>query len=190
VDLGAGFTINYNIGSTGPALAADRILTITKPAGVGFALPHPANSNISGNAMTVTLPAATVPDSIPLAVNFTAPSATTAVSIAAVVSSATTTDPVPANNNSTTTIAVLAGGVPVINVFTVNPTTHKLTLGIDTIDDITYVFQRSLNLEQWSDVVPPFTGDGLPVQFERDMNQAREFFRFGISPAAAGSGGN
>jgi autotransporter-associated beta strand protein len=190
VDLGAGFTINYNIGSTGPALAADRILTVTKPAGVGFALPHPANSTISGNTMTIALPAAAVPDSIPLAVNFTAPAVTSAASIVALVSSATTTDPVPANNSSTTTIAVLAGGVPAIDVFNVNTTTDKLTLGIDTINDITYVFQRSLNLNQWSNVIPPFTGNGFPVQFELDMNQTREFFRFGITPAAPVGNGN
>lgn len=190
VDLGAGFTINYNVGSTGPALAADRILTITKPAAVGFALPHPVNSAINGNAMTIPLPAVVVPDSIPLAVNFTAPPVTSAASIVATVSSATTTDPVPANNSSTTTIAVLAGGVPSINVFTINTATNKVTLGIDTIDDITYVFQRSLNLEQWSNVVPPFTGNGLPTQFELDMNQTREFFRFGIPPSAPGGSGN
>ena len=133
VDLGAGFTINSNIGGTGPALAADRILTITKPAGVGSPCPTrriPTSRQRDDHHAACRR----VPDSIPLAVNFTAPAVTSAASIVATVSSATTTDPVPANNSSTTTIAVLAGGVPVINVFNVNTATDKVTLGIDTIN--------------------------------------------------------
>lgn len=181
VALGAEFAVQYTVNNLGPGAVSDGVLKVTKPATAAFTGPLPPGAVINANEMSIPLTVLAAPGNTGVEVRFTAPAGTTAVAIAAAVSSGTA-DPIPANNSYTTTTAALVGGKPAISAVSVDHANDTMTLGITTLSGVSYVFQRSLNLVDWENLLN-FTGNGLPFQRAEAIDETKEFFRIGIVPS-------
>ena len=128
----------------------------------------------NGSSTTVTL-------------NFTAPSAAGSIFVAPWIYNGAG-DANDTNNYAPSVTAVLPGGVPVIDSFGTDPGDGTFTLGMETIPDVRYVFQQSIDLENWDDLLE-FLGDGELMQFQHSTDETKEFFRFSILPYDTGGVG-
>lgn len=72
----------------------------------------------------------------------------------------------------------------------IHRTFHQLPEGdvIPSTMDSRYVFQRSIDLENWHDLLE-FLGNGELMEFQHPMDETREFFRFSILPYSNGGSG-
>lgn len=189
----ADFNVIYTVENVGLNPALNPFVRIARPWNATFAPPYPANSAFSNPFqdelfVAIDSPLAAGATAPAFTVFFTAPGTTGSVSVEANVES-TSFDLNNGNDFYGTTTAVLPGGAPVISVYDVNTVSGIVQVGVDTISGIEYVFQRSLDLEDWENVFPPFFGSGSPILVNEDIDETKEFFRFGIVPQGGNYGG-
>jgi autotransporter-associated beta strand protein len=187
------FNVVYSVENIGLNPAFNPFVRIQRPFNATFAPPYPANSAFFDpfqNELFVAIdsPLAAGATAPGFTVYFTAPGTTDSVSVEANVESSSF-DLNSGNDFYGTTTAVLPGGAPVISVYDVNTVSGTVQVGVDTIFGIEYVFQRSLDLEDWENVFPPFFGSGSPILVNEDIDETKEFFRFGIVPQGGNFGG-
>ncbi len=187
------FNVVYTVENVGLNPASNPFVRIPRPWNATFAPPYPANSAFSNPFqdelfVAIDSPLAAGATAPAFTVFFTAPGTTGSVSVEANVESSSF-DLNSGNDFYGTTTAVLPGGAPVISVYNVNTVSGTVQVGVDTIFGIEYVFQRSLDLEDWENIFPPFFGSGSPILVNEDIDETKEFFRFGIVPQGGNFGG-
>lgn len=155
-------------------------------ASVEFLLPGNATFNgsspagtLDGGVLTVALPSLGDGSTTAITLDFTAPGLTSSVLVQGTVLPANDTD--PANNSATVVTAVNASGTLGLSTFSRDAGTGELSLGIETIDGVTYGFERSDNLSGWTELFR-FTGDGSEWIEIVPTTEPAEFFRFSIQP--------
>jgi autotransporter-associated beta strand protein len=187
------FNVVYTVENVGLNPASNPFVRIPRPFDATFAPPYPANSAFSNPLqdelfVAIDSPLAAGATAPSFTVHFTAPGTTGSVSVEANVES-TSFDLNSGNDFYGTITAVLPGGAPVVSVYNVNNLNGVVQVGVDTIPGIQYVFQRSLDLKDWENVFPPFFGTGSPILVNEDVDETKEFFRFGIVPQGGNFGG-
>lgn len=155
-------------------------------ASVEFILPGNATFNGSSPAgtldagvLTVALPSLPDDSTTVITLDFTAPGTTSSVLVQGSILPANDTD--PANNSATVLTAVNATGTLQLSTFQSGPGAGEITLGIDTIDGVTYGFERSDDLSGWTELFR-LVGDGSEWIEVMPTTEPREFFRFSIQP--------
>jgi autotransporter-associated beta strand protein len=186
VDLGASFTVSYEIENLGPADVTDANLQITIPANAGFVGSAPAGT-LSIDILSIPLPALISGATTTVQLDLTAPATTSSVTVNATVGSGTP-DPVFSNNNATTVIAVLPDACLQLTDYSIDTGAGTVSLSIDAIDGVTYMLQSSLDLVDWTDG-EIINGYDYPYEFIEEIDETREFFRIIIIPYSDEGGG-
>ncbi|MCW1922530.1 hypothetical protein OKA05_08185 [Luteolibacter arcticus] len=181
VDLGAAFAVTYTINNLGPNDSTASSLEVELPAAATFNGSTPAGSVIH-NLLTIPVTALTHGSSTTVTLNFTAPVTTGSVFVAPWIYNGTG-DAIDSNNYAPSMTAVLPGSVPVLDSFHVDPENDLFSLTLETVPDVRYGFQRSIDLVAWADL-DEFLGNGNLMEFHPPMEDASVFFRFRILPYA------
>jgi autotransporter-associated beta strand protein len=189
VEPGAPITLQYFVGNSGPNDSTGGSFVIQQLPANAPLVDFPANADLLTipGGLIIPLPPLAAFNAVMIPLGFDAPGAEGSVVVVAEVTGPGI-DGNPSNDQIESRIAVLAGGAPVLDVFEVNAANDRMTLGIDTIEGISYLLESTIDLEDWDDYWY-FEGDGLPQEFVLPMDLPREFFRFRILPYSGGGGG-
>ena len=187
VDLASSFSVTYTINNLGPNDSSASSLEVELPSNATFNGSTPAGSVVE-NVLTIPVPALANGSNTTVTLNFTAPGAASSVFVAPWIYNGTG-DPDTGNDFAPSVTAVLPGGVPVIDSFITDLENGLFLLGIETLPNVRYAFQQSIDLEEWSDLLE-FFGDGELMEFQHSIHEEKEFFRFSILPYDDGGSGS
>lgn len=179
VEPSEAFTVTYELSNLGPNpcfggrfevfLPSSATLTGSSPAGIldsgSLLIDFPPIPN--GGSTTVTL-------------DLTAPASQGSIYLSPYVE-VPGGDPDTGNNSAASVTAVIPGGVPVLDVFSVDAPNDEITLGVFGIQDVRYWLESSIDLETWN-FIEEFYGGETPIQSVQPMDETKEFFRFRIVP--------
>jgi hypothetical protein len=185
VDLGGTIIINYSLNNFGPNPLSSGVLQITLPGNASFVNSTPSATPV-GNTLSIPIPALAISETTNILVQLAAPGTTGSVFVDATAYSLNG-DPFTFDNSAPTLTAVLPGGCPVLDVFTVDSLNDQMTLGIDALDGVRYLLEGSLDLDDWYGI-EEFIGSGEPYEIIQPMLEDKEFFRFKILPYSGGGG--
>ena len=94
------------------------------------------------------------------------------------------------NNQLTTVTAVLPGCRPVLNSFSRSLLDGDLEFSFNTITDVNYVFESSIDLGETPWIEEEYIyGDGQPYLIEWPVTKPKDFFRIRIVPNNGGGVG-
>lgn len=179
VDLGETFNVNYTIQNLGPYNSSGGTFECYLPDGATLNSSNPAGTVASG-VLFIDLPATPNGGNTVVSLNLTAPATQGSLYLDPYLN-LPAGDPDTGSNTAATVTAVLAGGVPVLDVFSVDTLNDEVTLGVFGISDVRYWLEGSTDLQTW-DFIQEFTGANTPIQSVQPMDESKEFFRFRIVP--------
>lgn len=179
VPLGESFTVQYTITNQGANPSAGSFFGVTLLPGATFNSSSPSGT-LFADFLSIEVPAIPPGGSTVVSLNFTAPGASGSLFLDPYLG-VPAGDPNDINNTAPSMTAFLEGGVPTLDVFTVDPVNDELTLGIFGIQDVRYWLEGSTDLNDWT-FISEFIGSGAPIQSVQPMDEPKEFFRFRIVP--------
>jgi len=179
VEPGASFTVTYTLQNLGPNACQGGTLEIYIPSNVTFNGSSPAGTTTT-DTLWIELPPIANGGSTTVSLDLTAPAVQGSIYLGP-FAHLPGGDPNTGNNSAASVTAVIPGGEPVLEVFSVNAPGDELTLGIHGIQDVRYWLESSTDLETWF-FINEYIGADAPIQSVQPMDQEHEFFRFRIMP--------
>ncbi|CBY13225.1 unnamed protein product [Oikopleura dioica] len=179
VEPNESFTVTYTLSNLGPNPCQGGRFEVFLPSNATFTGSSPAGTVDSGS-LWIDFPPISVGGSSMVTLDLTAPASQGSVYLSP-YAEVPSGDADTGNNSTASVTAVIPGGVPVLEVFSVDTLNDELTLGIFGIQDVRYWLESSIDLETWS-FIEEFYGGESPIQSVQPMDEPKEFFRFRIMP--------
>ena len=179
VEPNEAFTVTYELSNLGPYPCFGGRFEVFLPSSATFTGSLPAGTLDSGS-LWIDFPPISNGASTTVTLDLTAPASQGSIYLSPNVE-VPGGDPDTGNNSAASVTAVIPGGVPVLDVFSVDAPNNEITLGIFGIQDVRYWLESSIDLETWN-FIEEFYGGETPIQSVQPMDETKEFFRFRIVP--------
>ena len=179
VEPNSTFTVTYTLDNLGPNPCDGGFFNVWLPADVTLVASSPAGV-LDAGSLSIDFPPVANGGSTTVTLNLTAPATQGSIYLSPDVS-VPGGDANTGNNSTVSVTAVIPGGAPVLDVFSMDALNDELTLGIYGIQDVRYWLESSTNLIDW-DFIQEFYGNESAIQSVQPLDEEREFFRFRILP--------